>query len=113
MLRLNRREFMQTSTASLLLDRVMLSGSQSGPAAPDDATGAFVRTNAEGRGWTVGNALVEREINFDPKLGLYTASWRHKVTGTDFMEAGRERRSRGGEFSVLVDGDSLAESQRS
>lgn len=108
MLRLNRREFMQTSTASLLLDRVMLSGSQSGPAAPDDATGAFVRTNAEGRGWTVGNALVEREINFDPKLGLYTASWRHKVTGTDFMEAGRERRSRGGEFSVLVDGDSLA-----
>ena len=51
----------------------------------DDTAAAFVRTNAEGKSWTVGNAFVEREIRFDPKLGLYTASWRHKVTGTDFM----------------------------
>jgi len=39
--------------------------------------GAFVRTNAEGKSWTVGNTLVEREIHFDPHDGLYTASWRH------------------------------------
>ena len=47
---------------------------------------AFVRTNAEGKSWTVGNTLVEREIHFDPKVGLYTESWLHKVTGKNFLK---------------------------
>lgn len=105
MIRLNRREFIQASATSLLLDRVGLSEWQSAPV--DDAAGAFVRTDAKDQSWTVGNALVERQITFDPKLGLHTASWRHKLTGTDFMAAGRARRTGGGEFSFLADGSSL------
>jgi alpha-galactosidase len=72
-----------------------------------------VRTNEEGKSWTVGNSLVEREIRFDPKRGLHTESWRHKVTGTDFMEEGRKRGGPGREFTVLMDGDSLAGSNGS
>jgi alpha-galactosidase len=113
MTRLNRREFMQVSTASFLLDSVKVSASQGSPAKINDTATAFVRTNAEGKSWTVGNTLVEREIRFDPKLGLYTASWWHKVTGTDFMEAARKRGAQGDEFSVLVDGDSFAGSNGS
>ena len=99
MIRLNRREFIQASTASLLLESVKVSASPGSPAMADDT--AFVHTNAEGKSWTVGNALVEREIHFDPEQGLHTESWLHKVTGTDFMETPRKRRNRGAEFSVL------------
>ena len=113
MIRLNRREFMQASTASLLLNGVEVSLSPGSRAKIGDAATAFVRANDEGKSWTVGNSLVEREIHFDPKLGLRTASWRHKVTGTDFMEEGRKRKDRGREFAVLVDGDSLAGSAES
>jgi len=107
MIRLNRREFIQASTASLLLESVKVSASPGNPAGIADAATAFVHTNTEGQSWTVGNALVEREVRFDPEQGLHTASWRHQVTGTDFMETPRKRRNRGAEFSVLVDGDSL------
>ena len=111
MTRLNRREFIQASTASLLMDRVKAFAS---PGNPHHATTpAFVHPNAEGTGWTIGNSLVEREIRFDAKLGLYTASWRHKVTGTDFMEAARKRGARGDEFSVVVDANSFAGSNGS
>jgi hypothetical protein len=113
MIRWNRREFIQASTASLWLNGVKVSASLGRPANIDDTAPAFVRTNDEGKSWTVGNALVEREIRFDPKLGLHTASWRHKVTGTDFIEAGRKRGARGQEFSVSMDGDSLAGSNGS
>ncbi|MGO8790776.1 MAG: alpha-galactosidase [Terriglobia bacterium] len=110
MIRLNRREFIQASTASLLLESVKVSASPGSPAMADDT--AFVHTNAEGKSWTVGNALVEREVHFDPEQGLHTESWLHKVTGTDFMETPRKRRNRGGEFSLWVDGDALAGTTR-
>lgn len=113
MIRLSRRQFMQASTASFVLDRVMVSASHGSPAEIDDAATAFVRTNAGGQSWTVGNTLVERQINFDPKLGLHTANWRHKLTGTDFMEAARKRGAPGDEFAVLVDGDSFVGSNGS
>ena len=61
-----------------------------------------------GKSWAVGNNLVEREIQFDPKVGLYTATWRHKVTGTDFMERARPGRRWGAEFSFQADRDRLA-----
>jgi len=99
---------MQASTASLLLNSVKASTSPGARAETDDTAKAFVRTNAEGSSWTVGNALVERDIRFDAKMGLHTPSWRHKVTGTDFMETPRKRGNRGPEFSVSVDGESLA-----
>lgn len=114
MIRLNRREFINASTASLLLNSRGISTSPVRPTNTHGATGAFVRTNAEGKSWTVGNTLVEREIRFDPMPGLYTASWRHKVTGTDFMEDARKRgQAQGDEFSVMVDGNSFAGSNRS
>ncbi len=103
---LNRRAFLQASTASILLDGVRAFASPVSPQKRRDTSGAFVNTNAEERGWTIGNALVEREIRFDPKLGLYTSIWRHKITGTDFMEAARKRGVSGHEFSVQVDGES-------
>jgi hypothetical protein len=112
MMTLTRREFMQVSATSLLLDSVKAPPPGDHSSGPEGAK-AFVRTNVEGKSWTVGNSLVEREIHFDPPEGLDTSSWRHKVTGTDFMEEGRKRGSHGGEFSVLVDGDSLVGSKGS
>ena len=86
MIKFNRREFMQASTASLLLDRVKASASQASAAGASETATAFVRTNQEGKSWTIGNTLVEREIRFDPGVGLYTESWLHKVTGKDFLK---------------------------
>ncbi len=108
MIRWNRREFIQASTASLLLNGAKVSASPAGPAGMGDAAPAFVRTNDQGKSWTVGNALVEREIHFAPEHGLLTVSWRHLVTGTDFMETPPGKwRTKGAEFSVWADGDSL------
>ena len=113
MIRWNRREFMQASAASLLLNGVKGSASPGKPA-NDAGAPAFVHTNAEGKSWTVGNGFVEREIHFEAEHGLSTASWRHLVTGTDFADTphGR-RRNKGAEFSFWVDGDSLAGSNPS
>jgi alpha-galactosidase len=108
MFKLNRREFIQASAASLLLESVKGSISPGSPAATGDAAAASVRTNSEGKSWTVGNGLVQRDILFDSKLGLYTENWQHKVTGTNFIEAARKHRNRGGEFSFRVDDDFLA-----
>ena len=86
MVKFNRREFMLASTASLLLDSVTVSASPGSPAKSNETATAFVRTNAEGKSWTIGNTLAEREIRFDPKVGLYTESWLHKVTGKNFLK---------------------------
>jgi alpha-galactosidase len=51
---------------------------------------------------------VEREICFDAKLGLHTVSWRHKVTGTDFMAALLSRGVKREEFSFMADADSFS-----
>ena len=66
MAKFNRREFMQASTASLALNRVKVSASTGSAIQAGESATAFVRTNAEGESWTLGNALVEREIRFDP-----------------------------------------------
>ena len=118
MIRLNRREFMQASTASLLLDRVKASASQASAAEASETATAFVRTNQEGKSWTIGNTLVEREIRFDPGVGLYTESWLHKVTGKDFLKHltsdlpwGPET-PWGAEFSFRADDAGLAGARR-
>ena len=111
MLRWNRREFMQAST--LLLTGTGVPASPNRPGNPDDTARAFVRTNEEGKSWTVGNSLVERELRFDTKRGLYTESWRHKVTGTDFTAEGRKRGGPGHEFTVLMDGEPISGSNGS
>ena len=103
MIRLNRRDFMRASAVPLLLKTAKPSALPGAAAAADAGSVAFARTNSEGQSWTIGNALVEREIRFDSELGLHTESWRHKVTGTDFMETPRSRKNRGGEFSFWID----------
>ncbi len=113
MSRLNRREFIQASTASLLLDGAWAFASQGNPAHSPSTSIAFVHTNAEGKSWTIGNSFVEREIRFDPALGLSTANWRHLATGTDFMEPARKRGVHGDEFSFLMDKDLVAGSKGS
>src|ERR1700761_6740836 len=67
----------------------------------------YVRTAPDGRGWQVGNSLVEREVIFDAATGLRSVAWKSKVTGTDFLAAARDRRQWGIEFSVDVDGAAL------
>jgi len=69
---------------------------------------AFVRTGAEGKSWTIGNALVERELAFESQGGLHTVSWRHTPTGTDFMRVAGHSRSAGREFSFDASGESFA-----
>ena len=108
MINLNRREFMHASAASFLLNGVTGIAAHGSPAQSDETAKAFVHSSADGKGWTVGNKLVEREIRFDARLGLYTQSWRHKVTGTDFMGAPLRRGFKGEEFSFLADKDSFA-----
>jgi len=118
MIRFSRREFMKASAAPLLLDRVEASASPGSPALAGGNAKAFVRTNEQGKSWTIGNTLVEREIRFDPRVGLYTESWLHKVTGRDFLKHlpvdlpwGPETRW-GAEFSFQADNTRLAGATR-
>ncbi len=108
MTNLNRREFIQASAASLVLSGIAGFEAHASATQLDEPAGAFVRTDTEGKSWTVGNALVEREIHFDAKQGLYTAGWRHKVTGTDFMAALLSRGVKREEFSFQADADSFS-----
>ena len=41
--------------------------------------------------WTLDNGEVTRVIAFDEQTGLTTSSWRSVKTGTDFVNATRER----------------------
>ena len=112
MFRLTRREFMQASATALLLESAPGIASLGTPSS-SDAPAAAVRTNVTGRSWTVDNGLVQRDVIFDPKLGLYSDKWIHKVTGTDFLEAARKNGERDGEFSFQLDGHELAGLQES
>ncbi len=69
---------------------------------------SYVRAGSDGRSWTIGNGLVEREIRYDPKAGLYTAHWKHNVTGTDFMQRAQAEKDWGPEFSFDADGEHFA-----
>ena len=66
---------------------------------------SYIRAGSDGRSWTIGNGLVEREVRFDPKVGLYTAHWKHNVTGTDFMQRARVGSNWGPEFHFAADAE--------
>ncbi len=68
------------------------------------SSSAYIHTSDDGKSWVIGNELVEREIRFDAEIGLYTASWRNKVTGRDFMKDAAAHRRWGREFSFVADG---------
>jgi alpha-galactosidase len=108
MTNVNRREFIQASAASFVLSNIADCEAHASEAQIDETAAAFARTRIERKSWTVGNALVERDICFDAKLGLYTAGWRHKVTGTDFMAALLGRGIKREEFSFMADADSFS-----
>lgn len=113
-MRFNRREFIQASTAPLVLELSRSSASPCGPAITNESASAFVRSNSEGRSWTIGNTSVEREIHFDPQVGLYTKSWLYKVTGKNFLKQSntdlpwQSETPWGAEFSFQADGTRFA-----
>jgi len=69
---------------------------------------AYVRATSDGKSWTIGNDLVEREVRFEAPHGLYTESWRSKVTGTDFMKVAGRTESTGREFAFVAGGQAYA-----
>lgn len=100
MIKFNRREFLQTSAAATVLSE--LHQSATGSAAVDDLS-AFVRINAEGKSWTIGNARIERGICFDPKFGLFTKNWIHKITGRDLINQSHSKPCRSPDFMFQID----------
>ncbi len=104
----NRREFMQATATSLFMGSVKVPALPVSGPAMGEPSGAYVRSNPEGKSWEVGNALVQRDIRFDAKLGLYTEKWQHKVTGSNFIASALRHPGRGGEFSFHADGELVA-----
>jgi len=74
----------------------------------DAGDASYVKTGRDQSTWKMGNDLVEREVRFDASGGLYTSSWRHKLTGTDFLARAREGKRWGPEFAFAADGERLA-----
>lgn len=72
-----------------------------------------MKTGPDRRKWVIGNGLVEREIFFDAQIGLYTPSWKHGLTGTNFIKSVPAANPRGAEFYFKADGDRLAGSEGS
>lgn len=80
MLKFNRREFMQASAGSLVLDAARLSASSACTTKGDEAATAFARTNAEGRSTlltTPEGACQLRSIITGQLLGARTGEQLH------------------------------------
>jgi alpha-galactosidase len=100
---INRREFMQASVAAYLLSRAVRMRAQTAP--------AYVNNGSDMHHWNIGNSLVERRVQFDPKVGLFTPSWKSLLTGTEFIRPIRpdelHPNTRGEEFSFQADGEQI------
>ncbi len=103
MVSLNRRHFLRVSASLYFLSVVANLGAQSFP--------AFVKTGSDKQSWVVGNGLVERQIQFEPKIGLFTPVWKHTLTGSNFIRTVPAANPRGAEFHFQVDGERLAGSE--
>jgi len=57
-----------------------------------------------GHEWVLSNHFLERVIRCEPQEGLYTHAWRHKLTGTDFLERARSAHKRRAEFAFEANG---------
>jgi alpha-galactosidase len=73
----------------------------------DFTTPAYIRTEASGetKSWSIGNGFLERTVEFSPARGLYTDTFRHKVSGTDFLMRDPSGNHTGAEFSFQVDSE--------
>ncbi len=125
---MNRRSFLVRGTAALGL-AVPGRGFKSadGPGERDQASSAvgdadarfpaenftapaYVRAEASGetKSWAIGNGLVERTLKFSPARGLYTATFRHKVSGTDFLMKDESGTHPGAEFTFQADSENFS-----
>lgn len=50
------------------------------------------------------NSFFERVIYFEAQVGLYTHSWLHKLTGTDYLQRARDAHKQRGEYAFAVNG---------
>jgi alpha-galactosidase len=71
------------------------------------AGGSYVRAQTDRGPWAIGNALVERQVGFDPSHGLATLSWLHKVTGTEFGRRPSDARRPSDDFSFQAGGETF------
>ena len=94
---------MQASAAAYFLSRAANLIAQSSLVYVSGASGKNI--------WTIGNGQVERQVQFDPEVGLFTPSWKHKLTGTEFIKPVRpdelHPNTHGEEFSFHADGHQL------
>ena len=75
---------------------------------PAEMDAVYIRSEMDGRNWSIGNALVERKLRFSNEHGLETTSWLQKVTGTQFLKTPTQETPNrylfAAEFSFQVDG---------
>jgi alpha-galactosidase len=71
---------------------------------------AYVRTDVSGetKSWRIGNGLVERTLEFSPARGLYTETFRNKLSGTDFLMKDESGNHPGAEFTFQADSESFS-----
>jgi alpha-galactosidase len=71
---------------------------------------AYVRaeTSGETKSWLIGNGLVERTLKFSPARGLFTETFRHKVSGTDFLMKDKSENHPGAEFTFQADSENFS-----
>ena len=67
--------------------------------------GRSLSAEADQRGaWSIGNALVRRDVAYAAGAGLYTRQIADLATGTNLLAAVSDPRAAGAEFSLLCDG---------
>jgi alpha-galactosidase len=62
--------------------------------------------STEGK-WILGNPFFERVIHFEAQVGLYTHTWLHKLSGTDYLERARSAQKQRGEYALAVNGQGI------
>jgi alpha-galactosidase len=74
------------------------------------AAPVYVRseTSGETKSWAIGNGLIERTLGFSPARGLYTATFQHKVSGTDFLMKDKSEIHSGPEFTFQADSENFS-----
>ena len=74
------------------------------------AAPAYVRTEASGetKSWAIGNGFIERTLKFSPARGLYTATFQHKVSGTDFLMKDESGNHPGAEFTFQAGSENFS-----
>ena len=75
---------------------VLAAGSVCGP--------SLLGEGAQQQAWSIGNALIRRDVAYAPGVGLYTTQIADVATGTNLLAAVADARRLAAEFSLLCDG---------